>query len=424
MIKVFKFGGASVKDALAVKNLAAIVHGYQHSKLLVVVSAMGKTTNAFEKLLAFHLQQSKQAFEALHEILAYHTQIMKDLFQDTAHKVFRDVDLLFDEIKHILHSAPDSCYDRAYDALVSYGELISTTIVNHYLVSQGHRSTILDARRLVKTDSTNRDAVVDWESTTAAIENTVNQLTSSFDILITQGFIGSDNEGKSVTLGREGSDYTAAIFGYALNAQDVTIWKDVPGLLNADPKFYKDAVKLDFITYSEAIELAYYGATIIHPKTIKPLENKGIPLYVKSFLNPDAAGSVIGLGTQTTQLPASFIFKTQQVLISISPRDFSFIAEKNLQSIFEVFSRYNLSINLMQNSAISFSVCVDDKLGKTSEVISELQANYKIRYNKDLWLITIRHYNQETIDRMLEGKTVLLEQRSRSTVQFVVAVID
>jgi aspartate kinase len=423
MIKVFKFGGASVKDALAVKNLAAIVHRYQDSKLLVVVSAMGKTTNAFEKLLAFHFQQSKLSFEALDEILAYHTQIMKGLFQDTSHKVFQDVDLLFDEIKHILHSPPDSCYDRAYDALVSYGELISTAIINHFLVSQGLKSTLLDARSLVKTDSTNRDAVVDWEATTAAIEHTVSRLTSSFDILITQGFIGSDNEGKSVTLGREGSDYTAAIFGYALNAQDVTIWKDVPGLLNADPKFYKDAVKLDFITYSEAIELAYYGATIIHPKTIKPLENKGIPLYVKSFLDPDAVGTVVGLGTQTTQLPASFIFKTQQVLISISPRDFSFIAEKNLQSIFEVFSRYNLSINLMQNSAISFSVCVDDRLGKTAEVIAELQANYKVRYNKDLWLITIRHYNQETIDRMLEGKTVLLEQRSRSTVQYVVAIV-
>ncbi len=423
MIKVFKFGGASVKDALAVKNLAAIVHRYQDSKLLVVVSAMGKTTNAFEKLLAFHFQQSKLSFEALDEILAYHTQIMKGLFQDTSHKVFQDVDLLFDEIKHILHSPPDSCYDRAYDALVSYGELISTAIINHFLVSQGLKSTLLDARSLVKTDSTNRDAVVDWEATTAAIEHTVSRLSSDFDILITQGFIGSDNEGKSVTLGREGSDYTAAIFGYALNAQDVTIWKDVPGLLNADPKFYKDAVKLDFITYSEAIELAYYGATIIHPKTIKPLENKGIPLYVKSFLDPDAVGTVVGLGTQTTQLPASFIFKTQQVLISISPRDFSFIAEKNLQSIFEVFSRYNLSINLMQNSAISFSVCVDDRLGKTAEVIAELQANYKVRYNKDLWLITIRHYNQETIDRMLEGKTVLLEQRSRSTVQYVVAIV-
>lgn len=423
MIKVFKFGGASVKDALAVKNLAAIVHRYQDSKLLVVVSAMGKTTNAFEKLLAFHFQQSKLSFEALDEILAYHTQIMKGLFQDTSHKVFQDVDLLFDEIKHILHSPPDSGYDRAYDALVSYGELISTAIINHFLVSQGLKSTLLDARSLVKTDSTNRDAVVDWEATTAAIEHTVSRLSSDFDILITQGFIGSDNEGKSVTLGREGSDYTAAIFGYALNAQDVTIWKDVPGLLNADPKFYKDAVKLDFITYSEAIELAYYGATIIHPKTIKPLENKGIPLYVKSFLDPDAVGTVVGLGTQTTQLPASFIFKTQQVLISISPRDFSFIAEKNLQSIFEVFSRYNLSINLMQNSAISFSVCVDDRLGKTAEVIAELQANYKVRYNKDLWLITIRHYNQETIDRMLEGKTVLLEQRSRSTVQYVVAIV-
>jgi aspartate kinase len=420
MIKIFKFGGASVKDASAVRNLAEIVSDYTDYKLVVVISAMGKTTNAFENLLHSITENPSDSALILSEIRSYHFGIVNELFEDPEHQVQNEIETLFNEVINLIRYNGTESYDKKYDQLVSYGELLSTTIVCGYLNSIGMKAGLLDARNVVKTDQTYRDAVIDWETTQNLIQKTAHKLFSQTDIIITQGFIGSDQTGNTVTLGREGSDYTAAIFGYSLNASDVTIWKDVPGLLNADPKFYPEAVKLDMISYPEAIELAYYGATVIHPKTIKPLENKQIPLFVKSFLQPHGSGSVIGKSNGTVPYIPSYIFKTRQVLISILPRDFSFIAEKNLQSIFGVFSQYNLSVNLMQNSAISFSVCVDYKPGKTQEVIAELQKTYKVRYNENLWLITIRHYDQETIDRILAGKRVLLEQRSRSTVQFVV----
>ncbi len=420
MIKIFKFGGASVKDATAVRNLAKIVSDYSDYKLVVVISAMGKTTNAFENLLQSITGNPSDSALILSEIKSYHDGIINELFKDPEHQVQKDIETLFNQVINIVSTNSAEPYDKKYDQLVSYGELLSTTIVCGFLNSIGIKAGLLDARNVVKTDQTYRDAVVDWDTTQNLIQETAHKLFSQANIIITQGFIGSDQMDNTVTLGREGSDYTAAIFGYSLNSSDVTIWKDVPGLLNADPKFYPEAVKLDMISYPEAIELAYYGATVIHPKTIKPLENKQIPLFVKSFLQPHGNGSVIGKSNGTFPYIPSYIFKTRQVLISILPRDFSFIAEKNLQSIFGVFSQYNLSVNLMQNSAISFSVCVDYKPGKTQEVIAELQKTYKVRYNEDLWLITIRHYDQETIDRVLAGKKVLLEQRSRSTVQFVV----
>jgi aspartate kinase len=422
-MKVFKFGGASVKNAEAVKNVAVILKRYSQDNLMIVVSAMGKMTNAHEKLLNSFFYQKETLSTDFESIKAYHTDILHQLFADDKHAVFTDTESLLNELKEYIEKSPSDNFDFEYGQIVPYGELLSTLLVSSYLNEAGIKNKLFDARDLIITNNHYRDAEVNWDLTGQNIHDVIMPFLSRKQkgkIAITQGFIARTIDYQSTTLGREGSDYSAAIFAYALDAEEVVIWKDVPGILNADPKYFSETKKLDSISYTEAIELSYYGATIIHPKTIKPLENKNISLYVKSFMDHENEGSVVHENMDSDSLIPSFIFKKEQVLLSISPRDFSFICEKNLSYIFCVFAKADSKINLMQNSAISFTVCLDFDEHSFSQLITELQRDYRITFNTGLELITIRHYDSETIKKILKNKKVLLEQRSRATAQFVV----
>jgi aspartate kinase len=425
MLKVFKFGGASVKDADSVRNVATILRKHAPEKLVVIVSAMGKTTNALEKVLHAWYENDERLSAFIEETISYHQEILIKLFPDKSHPAHFKTNLLFGELEGHLFTPPSLNYDLDYDQVVSFGELISTTIISEFLESEGFNCRWFDVREMIRTNSNWREAKVDWETSEKLIREKAGTFLKNSAtkpaIVLTQGFMGSTAEGFTTTLGREGSDYTAAIFTYALEAQEMVIWKDVPGLLNADPKYFSVTEKLSSISYREAIELSYYGATIIHPKTIKPLQNKDIPLRIKSFVHPEEEGSIIHQDTASDSLIPSFIFKVDQVLISIIPKDFSFIDELSLSEILAVFAHNSIHISLMQNSAISFSVCVNHDERKLSVLFDELSKNYKIRYNTGLELITIRHYDQATIDRVMEdGKTILLEMKSRLTAQFVV----
>lgn len=409
-MKVFKFGGASVKDAAGVRNLGEIIR-MQGQNVVVVVSAMGKTTNALEDLVRAYIHQQTEVVQTqLATIWAYHKSIMDTLTGD-----FTLVRQTFDQLENYLMQPPDGPYNEIYDQIVSLGEVLSTQIVAAYLTQMGLPTQWLDARQLIQTDLNFREGRVDWDETNRRISQAVTEK----GIKVTQGFIGQAPDNRTTTLGREGSDYTAAIFAYCLDAESVTIWKDVPGVLNADPKWFDDTVLLDKLTYQDAIELAYYGATVIHPKTIKPLQNKGIPLYVRSFLNPDTPGTIIG-NYERHLLTPSFIFKINQILISLHPTDFSFIAEDNLSRIFGRFAQAGVKINLMQNTAISFSVAVDNNPDCVPALLTQLKQDFRVSYNDGLELITIRYYDQSTIDRVLVNKQLLVEQKSRYTVQLVV----
>jgi len=417
-MKVFKFGGASVKDASAVKNAGEILKQFDGERLIVVISAMGKTTNGLEKVVNACYNKTGDALLILEEIKSFHEKIMSELFENEQHEVYQKVNNLFVEIEWVIEDEPRG-YDFIYDQIVSFGELISTTIVSSWLNENGINNSWLDIRDCLLTDNNYREAKVDWKQSEVLFNEKVSGLLKTNSIIITQGFIGNTSENFTTTLGREGSDYTAAIIAHIMNAESVTIWKDVPGVLNADPKFFNDAQKLEQLSYLDAIELAYYGASVIHPKTIKPLENKNIPLHVRSFLQPAAKGTTIGKDLQTKPLVPSFIFKTNQVLISIAAKDFSFIAEENLSSIFGTFAEIGIKLNLMQNSAISFSVCIDDDQFKVPKLIERLKEDYRVRYNSDLQLYTIRHYYPSTIETLSAGRDILLEQRSRNTAQLV-----
>ncbi len=407
---VFKFGGASVKDAAGVRNLIDIVRTRGHDTV-VVVSAMGKTTNALEAIVRNYVnRQSADLQNDLTALRTYHESITADLGCGTS-----GITPFFDQLDALLTQPPMAPYDEVYDQVVSMGELLSTRIVADYAVEMGINARWLDARQLIRTDETFREGRVDWEATGRQITNAV----TGREMVVTQGFLGQTNSGKTTTLGRDGSDYTAAILAHCLNADSVTIWKDVPGVLNADPKYFDETVLLDTLTYQDAIELAYYGATVIHPKTIKPLQNKGIPLHVRSFIHPDAPGTVVGSSEQRLTTP-SFIFKVDQVLLSLHPSDFSFIAEENLSLIFSRFARAGVKTNLMQNTAISFSVVVDSNPARLPALIDVLRQDFRVSYNDGLELITIRHHDEATIDRVLLNKTLLLEQKSRYTAQLVV----
>ncbi len=419
-MKVFKFGGASVKDAEAVKNVTRILGNFPDDRLVVVVSAMGKTTNALEKVTEAYHSKSGDASKLLADLREFHRKIMVDLFP-ASHPVYDQVNNHFVELEWVLEEPPARDYDFVYDQIVSVGELISTRIISNYLAHSNIENTWLDARDVVKTDNSYREGKVDWKLTGEYAAQVVKPMLSApGKKVITQGFIGGTSENYTTTLGREGSDYTAAIMAHCLDAEAVFIWKDVPGVLNADPKYYADAQKLDRMSYHDAIELAYFGASVIHPKTIKPLENKDITLHVRSFMNPELPGTLIGKDLQTKPLIPSFIFKENQILISIAAKDFSFIAEENLHEIFGLFADAGVKINLMQNSAISFSVCIDNDKQKAPALISNLRESYRILYNDSLQLFTVRHYYPSTIEMLTAEKEVLLEQRSRHTAQFVV----
>ena len=419
---VFKFGGASVKDADSVRNVCNIIRGHDSNRLVVVVSAMGKTTNALERVVhaRFSANDIPAAKQHLHEVREFHHKIADELFVGKSNPVFDRMNNVFVEVEWCLDDDVSKGYDFIYDQVVSSGELLSTIIIHEYLQSQGLHFAYADARDLIRTDNHYREGRVQWEET---LDNTTTQINGIFATghigVVTQGFIGCTSENYTTTLGREGSDYTASILAYCLDAKAVYIWKDVPGVLNADPKHFPDAQKLESMSYHDAIELAYFGASVIHPKTIKPLENKGIPLHVKSFMDPKLSGTVIGKDFQTKPLVPSYIFKDNQMLISISAKDFSFIAEDHLSTIFSLFAQANVKINLMQNSAISFSVCIDNDVRKVPDLLETLKTRFKILYNEGLQLYTVRHYYPSTIETLSHGKEVLLEQRSRQTAQLV-----
>ncbi len=419
-MKVFKFGGASVKDAQAVKNVARILSLYDGEKLGIVISAMGKTTNAMEKVIDAYWIKDEVLFQDLvEEIRQFHYEIMDVLFSDRESKVFDAVDQVLRDLGERFKEDRSGSYDFEYDQLVGFGELISTKIVSFFLIESGFSAKWMDARTLIQTNNIFREAEVDWEQTEHNFQSKFVPEFDGTDILVIQGFIGA-NSSSTTTLGREGSDFTAGIVAYCCNADNVTIWKDVPGMLNADPKWFDHTVKLDQISFREAIELSYYGASVIHPKTVKPLQNKRIPLHVKSFLDPSAEGTVIQESTTSDHLVPSFIFKMNQVLFSISPKDFSFIVEKNLSDIFARLSKANAKINLMQNSALKFSILLDGDKVDSSQILEVFKDSYDVKFNEGLELVTIRHYDQATIDRVTEGKEILLQQKTRETARLIV----
>ncbi|MCX2479641.1 aspartate kinase [Pedobacter sp. MC2016-15] len=416
-MEVYKFGGASVVNAQAVKNLAEIIKKAAQTQLLIVISAMGKTTNKLEELSNAYVFGQDNTHELLEDIKTYHFDIITALFSDHQHPVYNDVANSFVEIEWLLEEEANDAPDYIYDQIVSIGELLSTKIVAAYLKENGLPVSWVDARNFIKTDNTYREGKVDWDKTSAEVQKHLKPVLEK-GIAVTQGFIGSTSENFTTTLGREGSDYSAAIFSACLDATAVTIWKDVPGVLNADPKWFDQTEKIPQLSYHDAIELTYYGATVIHPKTIKPLQNKNIPLYVRSFLHPEGEGTQINGENCPLPVP-SFIFKVNQVLISIFPKDFSFIIEENLSDIFNLFHQHKVKVNTMLNSAISFSVSVDNDEEKISNLISDLSVLYKVKYNKGLELVTIRYYNQDTINRVSTNKEILLEVKSRHTCQMV-----
>ena len=410
-MKIYKFGGASVKDAESVRKISKLLVNECVEPLAIVISAMGKTTNMLEKVVNDYYSNNSPNLD---EVKLYHYSILEELF-DKSHSIFDDVNNLFVEIEWAIEDIPTSNYAYEYDQIVSVGELLSTKIVSAFLDQEGFSNKWIDARDIIPTDNTYRNARVDWQLTKYNIAKYI----SNSKVFLTQGFIGCTTENFTTTLGREGSDFTAAILGFALDAEEVTIWKDVDGMLNADPRYFDDAKLLNQLSFTEAIELAYFGAKVIHPKTIQPLKEKNISLRIKSFLNPKKEGTVIFEDAEMKPFLPSFIIKENQILISISANDLSFIVEDHLSCIFSLLAKYGLAINMMQNSAVSFSVCIDNDSQKILDLISELKEDFKVQYNDQLTLCTIRHYDQAAIDKVVNKKNILLEQKSRQTIQFV-----
>jgi len=415
---VFKFGGASVKDGAGIINLGKVVEHYKDNQLLIVVSAMGKTTNALEKLTKAYFNQTEEVHDVYEEIKQYHYHILSEIFESNA-TIFDEVANTFVEIDWMLEDEPQDDYDFIYDQIVSVGELVSTRIVNAYLNKIGLKSQWLDVRGYIHTDNTYREGVVQWDKTKESIIKDIPVLLEK-SIVVTQGFLGGTSENFTTTLGREGSDYTASILASCLGAESVTTWKDVPGILNADPKLFKDTVKFDELPYSEAIEMTYYGASVIHPKTIKPLQNAKIPLLVKPFNDPTALGTVIKENGHDHYAKPIIILKQNQVLLSLSAKDYAFISETHLSEIFSLFAQSHVKINMMQTSALSFTACFDEDEERLKKLLKVVGQNFKAKYNSNLSLLTIRHYTPESLKKITEGKVTLLEQISRNTAQMVI----
>ena len=417
-MNIFKFGGASVNSAEGVRNFVKIVQSYKN-ETIVVLSAMGKSTNALEEIVDDFFKKSNKLEQKFNSLKTYHLDIINELFTKKKDAVFNKVDKLFNQLHDYLQKEPTLDYDFDYDQIVSFGELISTTIVSEYLRLSGSPNKWIDIRTCLKTDNTYREGKIDWELSQKLVPQTFS-FNNTF-VYVTQGFLGGTTTNQTTTLGREGSDYTAAILSYILDVDKLSIWKDVPGVMNADPKWLDDAQKLDRISYQEAIELAFYGAKVIHPKTIQPIKRKKIPLQVRSFIDYSESGTLISIASKQMekQIPV-FIRKQDQVLISIRPSDFSFILEENLSLLFALFAKHRMKVNLTQNSAISFSVCVDKSERRLKALLDEISQDFEVKYNDDVELITIRHHDEAAVERMTAGKEILLEQRSRDTAQFVI----
>ena len=415
---VFKFGGASVKSAEAIRNIVDILKRYQGEEIVVVVSAMGKTTNALERIIDHYANRKSEELKLEYRKLKeYHLEVVNGLFEAASPLIYTAIEELFGDLGDRLAKDPTLNYDYDYDQMICYGELLSTTIISHFLNSSEVPTRWMDIRRSLKTSNTWREAKVDWELSTTLVNK--NFAFNGERILITQGFLGSTINDLSTSLGREGSDYTAAILAYMLKADSVTIWKDVPGVLNADPKYFDDTILLEKLSYLDAIELAFFGTGVIHPKTIKPLQNKNINLHVKSFMDPDAPGTLVG-NLSYNKLTPSFIFKMNQVLIRTSPLDFSFINENNLEEIFGILSKHGMKINMMQNSAISFKMIVNNDKRKLRLVTDELEEKYKVDYQTGLELVTIRYFDQSTIDRVMINKELIMEQRGVQNIELLI----
>jgi len=414
-MEIFKFGGASVKDAASIKNVLRVLQKTGFQDKVIVISAMGKMTNAFEIVIAEYLSSRDIPGKNLSVIKDYHLDLAHQLFESNQAPVFEKIAAFFMELTNFMKYNKSVQYDFVYDQMVCFGELISSTIVSEYLNQQGIDHTWIDARQFIKTDSTYRDARVNWEETQEKITHGVKP----GKLYLTQGFIGSDANNFTTTLGREGSDYTAAIFAYCLNAEKVIIWKDVPGVMNADPRMFENPQLLHQISYEEAIELAFYGASVIHPKTLQPLQRKEIPLFVKSFLNPEAAGTAVSKGQSLVPEIPCFIVKKGQVLISLSSLDFSFMVEENISDIFKLFHLYQMKVDLIQNSAISFAVCVDNRFNNLERLIQHLKARFKVEFSAGVCLYTIRHFDDLSLKTLEKDKEVLLKQVTQNTVQLV-----
>ena len=413
-MRIFKFGGASVKDANGVRNLTKVLQQEGSENTLVVISAMGKMTNAFEEVIDAYFYKSDTLRIKLAQVENYHKNMMGDLFESD-NEIHTQVDILFEELDWFLSRNTSQRYNYVYDQIICFGELLSTRIVSAYLKTVQIENNWLDVRNYIKTDSNYRDAKVNWVLTQQIITKKI----ATHQLNVTQGFLAGNDTENTTTLGREGSDYTAGIFAYCLNAESVTIWKDVPGVLNADPRVFEETTLLEHISYEEAIEMAFYGASVIHPKTIQPLQNKEIPLYVKSFLNPTAPGTRVSKGARLLPNIPCFIVKKNQVFVSISANDFSFMVENNLSYIFKKLHDYKLKVNLIQNSAISFSVCVDNKFGNFDAFHTELKNEFKIEFQKEVDLYTIRHFNTATKDTITKLGKTLLSQTNKETIQIV-----
>ncbi|VAW10887.1 Aspartokinase [hydrothermal vent metagenome] len=414
-MRIFKFGGASVKDAASVKNLVEVLQKTGYDNTLVVVSAMGKMTNAMEAVVNAYFDDKATLPSVVQDVVKYHNGVLLALFSNNQHPIFARVKTLFDEVQGFLAWNKSPNYNFVYDQVVGYGELVSTTIISGYLNEVGIKNNWLDVRDVIKTNNNYRDTAVNWEKT--------QQKVSSLDrkvLNITQGFLGSDDNNFTTTLGREGSDYTAAILAYCLNAESVTIWKDVPGVLNADPRYFKETRLLNSISYREAIELAFYGASVIHPKTLQPLQRKEIPLHVKSFFKPENEGTTVGKGIGIEPEVPCFIVKKNQVLLKLSSLDFSFIVENSISELFKLFHDHKMKVDLIQNSAISFSVCLDNKFGGLEEFLNILKSRFKVVCQEGVSLYTIRHFDEEAIASLHNGHEVILEQRGKETLQLVV----
>jgi len=417
-LKVFKFGGASVKDANAIRNVANILELYAGDDILVIVSAMGKTTNLLESLIDAYWENREDKSNIFESFKSFHTSIIKDLKlgSDTFNTRIQD---LYKSLWGKVSEQRSDNYHFEYDQIVSFGELFSTTIIAEYLNNLNNCTSWFDAREVIKTNDTFQEAKIDWDNTQIQYNEKLKlKFGSGKRVVVTQGFIGQTSGGRTTTLGREGSDFTASIFAYVGNASGVTIWKDVPGMLNADPKYFSGTVLLNKISFTEAIELAYYGASVIHPKTIQPLKRKEIPLFIKSFLNPAEQGTVIQSSTIYDEDVPSYIFKENQILISVTPKDFSFVIEDQLTEIFALLAEQKVRINLMQNSAVSFSFLIDNKY-RLNDLINRLKEDYLVSHDENLELLTIRHYQDETIQRLSENKDIILIQKTAETARVI-----
>lgn len=415
-MKVFKFGGASIKSANAIKNVAKILNSQDLSNCLLVISAMGKMTNAFEKITdAYFNNDQEKLTESIDFISNFHLKIINNLFAEN-HVIHQKITVLFGQLLRFLTQNKSRNYDYLYDQIVSYGELLSTTIVSDYLNEIKIYNNWVDVREIIITDAVFRDATVNWQETEKRIKTKID----FSKLTIVQGFIGGDLNGNTTTLGREGSDFTAGIFAYCLDAESLTIWKDVLGVLNADPREFKEVQLLEHISYEETIEMAFYGASVIHPKTIKPIQNKKIPLIVRSFKNLNSPGTKVSEGVTLEPTTPCFIVKKNQVLVSISSLDFSFIVEENISDIFKLFHKYQLKVNLIQNSAISFSVCVDNNLNHFDLFYNEIKNMYKVSFVKNVDLFTVRHFTENSLEGIYKLGTSLVTQINKNTAQIII----